>query len=244
MRKHTHTSAVMLLLAIAASGCTSGPASRLSSLRMPGTSTDNVITSSDELPMRDTVRACIATAEQLEQQGHHREAIQLYEKARGLDPKATNYARHLAGLYDLENDPARSLAEFEAALAAAPADADLLNDFGCFQDHRGKYAEAESLLRKAIAVAPQNERAKINLAITVAHQNRYPESFDIFSTVVGPAAAHSNLGVLMAKRGQWEEAKRAFEQALALNPDLAQPKAFLAAMERQSNETLPLAAAH
>src|SRR5260221_8042704 len=154
MRMNFHRPAIMLLLAIGASGCTSGPASRLSSLRMPGTATDNVSTSSDELPMRETVRACIATAEQLEQQGHHREAIQLYEKARGLDPKANNYARHLAGLYDLENDPTRSLAEFQAALSATPNDADLLNDFGCFQDHRGNYTEAELLLRKAITVAP------------------------------------------------------------------------------------------
>jgi Tfp pilus assembly protein PilF len=209
---------------------------------MPGTATDNVSTSSDELPMRDTVRACIATAEQLEQQGHHREAIQLYEKARGLDPKATNYARHLAGLYDLENDPAHSLAEFQTAIAASPNDADLLNDFGCFEDRRGNYAEAESILRKAVAASSQSDRTRINLAMTLAHQKRYKESFDLFSNVVGPAAAHSNLGVILAKQGQIDQAKRAFEQALALNPELPQPRTFLTVLDGKTGEAVPLAA--
>ncbi|HUE69887.1 MAG TPA: tetratricopeptide repeat protein [Pirellulaceae bacterium] len=180
---------------------------------------------SDELPEAQTVHACLTAAEELAVEGHAREAALLYEKARGLDPQATDYSRRLAGLYDLQGDLARAGTEFRAALAAAPHDADLLNDYGCFLDRQGNYAEAERLLRQALSANPQHERAQVNLGITLAHQGRFQEAFDTFSAVVGPAAAHSNVGMLLARQGRREEALQAFQQALAIDPDVSQARA-------------------
>ena len=50
--------------------------------------------------------------------------------------------------------------------------------------------------------------------------------------MIGPAAAHSNVGVLMAKQGRYDQAKQAFHQALAPDPTLQQPKAFLAYLDK------------
>ena len=49
----------------------------------------------------------------------------------------------------------------------------------------------------------------------------------------GPAAAHSNVGVLLAKQGHYDQAKQEFHQALASDPTLQQPKAFLAYLDKQ-----------
>jgi Tfp pilus assembly protein PilF len=182
---------------------------------------------SDELPAKQTAQACLAAAEQLAAQGHAREASQLYAKARTLDPQATDYARRLAPLYDLLGDNARAGAEFRAAVAAAPNDPDLLNDAGCFHDRLGDFATAEQLLRQALALDPTHQRAAVNLGITLAHQGRLQEAFDTFAGVVGPAAAHYNVGMLLAKQARQEEARAALNNSLSLQPDLPQARIAL-----------------
>jgi Tfp pilus assembly protein PilF len=179
----------------------------------------------DELPKAQTMQVCLTTAEQLAIQGHAREAALLYERARGIDPNAINYSRRLAGLYDLQGDLPKAATEFQAALATSPDDADLLNDFACFLDRQGKHAEAEQHLQHALQAAPQHQRALTNLGIVLAHQNRYQESFDAFAAAVGPAAAHSNVGMLLARQGKTEDAKAAFSTSLRIDPDLAQAQA-------------------
>jgi Tfp pilus assembly protein PilF len=219
-----HLIAIAAMFATAFSGCSI--AGRLT----PGgpDSTANagaaMASASDELPAEQSVQVCIATAERLAGEGHAREAILLYEKARRLDPQAANISRRLAGLYDLSGDAAHANIEFQAAVAAAPGDADLLNDAGCFYDRLGDFVQAERLLRQALAASPQHARAQTNLGITLAHQGRFQEAFDAFAAVVGPAAAHSNVGTLLARQGRDEEARHAFAQALALDSQLAQAK--------------------
>jgi Tfp pilus assembly protein PilF len=182
-------------------------------------------TSAEELPKGKTLEVCLSTADQLAAQGHSREAMLLYERARGIDPSAIDYSRRLAGLYDLQGDLPKATAEFQAALAKSPDDPDLLNDFACFLDRQGNHAEAEVQLRHALVAAPHHQRALTNLGIVLAHQNRFQEAFDSFASAVGPAAAHNNVGMLLARQGRTAEAAVAFDKAIALDASLAQARA-------------------
>jgi Tfp pilus assembly protein PilF len=181
-----------------------------------------------ELSPRQAAEACVATAEELEGAGHLSEAAALYEKGRQHEPDVIDYSRRLAVLYDRLNLPERARPEYRRAIEQAPHNADLWNDFGYFLFRQGELTESESPLRKAIALAENHERAWTNLGIVLAHQARYGEAFEAFSRVVGPAAAHSNVGAIMAKHGQTHQACTAFHQALAINPSLRQPQVFLA----------------
>src|SRR5205823_1712687 len=69
-----------------------------------------------ELPPKEAAKACLATAEELQQQGCDREAALLFERARQLDPKQTRICRNLAMLYDRQGDFAKALVEYEKAL--------------------------------------------------------------------------------------------------------------------------------
>ena len=180
-----------------------------------------------ELPPEHKAQACITTAEALEVQGHDQEATLLYERARAADPNAIDYARRLAALYDRLGNVARAEQEFQEALQTSPQDMDLLNDYGYFQMRRGEVAAAESTFRDVLSESSAHEQARINLALTLAKQARWQESFETFAPAVGAAAAHSNVGVLMAKAGHYQDAERAFQQALTLDPALPQPRAFL-----------------
>ncbi len=199
--------------------------------------TSGMSTPKDELPPKQAAQACLATAKELQAHGDAREAILLFERARQLDPREQQVSRYLAVLYDQQGNDTRALAEYRKALDVAPHDADLFNDFGYYFYRRQDWKQAEVNFRKAIAQAPEHERAWVNLGLVLGEQGRYPESFDAFSKVVGPAAAHSNLGVILASHQRQAEADSEFKQALRLKPDLPQPRAFLAHLDQPSKPT-------
>jgi len=153
-------------------------------------------------------------------------------------------SRFLAVLYDRQGNDTRAVAEYRKALDLAPHDADLLNDFGYYFYRRQDWKQAEDNFRKATAQAPDHERAWVTLGLVLGEQGRYPECFEAFSKVLGPAAAHSNLGVILAAHQRPSEADAEFKQALRLKPDLPQPRAFLAHLEKPANDEIQTAGHH
>lgn len=185
-----------------------------------------------EMTPREAAQACLTTAKELFDSGYDREAIQLFERARQLDPKQTQVARYLAVLYDRQLDGHHAQAEYDKALKLTPKDPDLLNDVGYFHYQYGRWAEAEASFRAALRSKPTLERAKINLGMTLCQADRYGEAFDVFREVVGPAAAHSNIGLMLAGAGRRDEALRALHQALVIQPSLPQARAMLEYLEQ------------
>jgi len=234
-------SVVGVILALAPAGCTlwsKPPAEPISVASTSGSAAPAKFPTAgpskpapDELPSKQTARLCAATAEDMQKKGFTEQAIFLYEKARESDPAVPNVAHHLALLYDQQGDGSRSLNEFKKALVATPKDPDLLNDFGYYYYHRGNMTDAESWYRKALVISPNHASALSNLAIVLGHQRRYQESIEMFTRVVGPAAAYSNVGVLMTEQGDLTQAREAFTQATRLDQTLKQPQAFLAYLD-------------
>jgi tetratricopeptide (TPR) repeat protein len=58
-------------------------------------------------------------------------------------------------------------------------------------------------------------------------QGRLNESFPVFAHVVGPAAAYSNIGVLLTRQGRAAEAREHFQRALALDNSIHPAAEFL-----------------
>ena len=185
-----------------------------------------------ELPPKEAARTCMAAAEELQNGGHAEQAIMLYEKARKYDPSLTTISHHLGVLYDMQGDSTRSLSEYKLAAEAEPKNPDVFSDLGYYYLKRGNASAAEQSLRTALAIDPKHPKALANLGMVLAAEQRFDESFEVFSKVVGPAAAHSNVGVLMAKQGRNDDARKQFHEALALDSTLKQPKAFLEYLDR------------
>ena len=95
-------------------------------------------------------------------------------------------------------------------------------------DRHGNWAEAEQYLQEALHQSPENQRIQTNLALAYAKQGKYEESLTLFTSAVGPAAAHSNLGVLYAQAGRIDDAQRELQRALTIDPSLSQAEAILA----------------
>lgn len=178
-----------------------------------------------------TAQWCWATAEQMERDGDDRQALFLYQQARSLAPQAYDYASRLCRLYDRLDQDQAALHEYQAALARHPQDAGLLNDLGMFYQRRDRWAEAEKWFRQALQAAPDHDRAAINLAISLGMQDRRADSYEVFAGVVGPAAAHSNLGMLLKRQGRSELARDHLDHALRLDPSLQAARQSLASLE-------------
>jgi len=177
---------------------------------------------------RESAAACFRAAEALAAKHHDREAIRLFEKCRKLDPDTEGVAHRLAVLYDRNGQSARALQEYQQALDEKPESAQLHNDLGYYYYQRGDLPTAERHLQQAVRLDSELEQAWINLGLTRAQLGRWEESYRAFEKGVGPAAAHSNVGILLAKAGHPNEARQHLEQSLALDATLAQPRAFLA----------------
>jgi len=195
-----------------------------------------------ELPPEKAARTCLATAQTLEQQGHDKEALLEYRRAREKDPRLAGVARRLALLYDRQGDTEHARDEYQAALREQPNDPDLLNDVGCFYYQRGDAAEAEKYLRQALAVSPDHKRAWGNLGKALALEGKYEQSCDAFGHVVRPAQAAMNVGILLAKEGKVNEARQILLKSLRLEPELKAARAMLQGLESRSAPEVRLTA--
>jgi len=167
-----------------------------------------------------------------ERQGKIDEAIRLYEQARTLNAETDPLGRHLAMLYDQQGDDSRAWTEYERALARTPDDVDLQNDVGMYHLRRSRHAAAEVCFRRALQLQPRHARARNNLGISLAMQGSLPESFAAFSEVSGPAAAYSNLGVILIRQGKTDMARDHFRRSLEEDPSLIQATTLLAQLDR------------
>jgi Tfp pilus assembly protein PilF len=192
-----------------------------------------------ELPPKEVARLCMATGEEYEKAGDELHAIFEYEKARKSDPTA-KASRHLGVLYDRMGDFQKAQEEYRLALEQSPKDADLLNDIGYGYYSRGRWAESEKYLRQALAAKPKHARAAINLGLCLGAQGHFEEALEMFNKAVTPAQAHSNLAFVLTTQHKWAEARREYQQALQIDPDIPLARAALAKLEKAEREPRPL----
>jgi Flp pilus assembly protein TadD len=106
------------------------------------------------------------------------------------------------------------------ALAAAPEDPNLLNDFGYFLARTGRWSDAEAILKRSVQADPKLARAWVNLGTVYAKSGKVPESLQEFGHAVTPAEAKFNAGVILAGIGETAQAKVLLAQAGSEDPKL------------------------
>ncbi|WP_144152948.1 tetratricopeptide repeat protein [Paraburkholderia sp. BCC1885] len=122
---------------------------------------------------------------------------------------------HLQGRFD---DAAR---EYEAVLAREPDRADVLQLYGVVQYHRGLPAVAETLLRRAVSLAP-GPMVLTDLGALLAGTGRPDEALKEFEAALRIDPRHVQTLVALAntqlEMGRFEDALRAYDRALDVSP--------------------------
>lgn len=192
-------------------------------------------TSKKDLPKEESAEACLAVAESLHSNGHKKEAVLGYERARQLNPRYKHLTKRLAVLYDELGIAEKAQEEYEKALKEYPRNANLINNYGRFHYNRGKWAESEEYFRKAIAIENKHQWAWNNLGSALAQMNRYEESLAAYEEVNSKAVAHQNLAFHLATQGKHEQARKVYMEALRLNPNLELPREALRKYDQVKN---------
>lgn len=218
-------------------GCANGPSHLASNSLLPQLGSSGEVKPSKEkgeLPPDEAARTNLATAEAFEKNGHPIDALKHYEIARAADPRLDKkVCRNLARLYDQIGDAQRAMVEYKKCLLETPHDADLLNDIGYCQYQQGLYQEAERWFRKALDEAPKHQRATVNLGMTLGQlgESRYAEALETFQRVTTPAEAHVNMAFIYQTHGKRDDARRAYQKALELEPNLDLARRALAKLD-------------
>jgi Flp pilus assembly protein TadD len=188
----------------------------------------------------------VEMAKVLESQGQYEAAIAEYQKSleaadksgvgRG-NPKIGGSLhalahRRMANDYGRLGRFAQAEVHFREALKLDPKDAKLWNDAGYSYYLQARYADAERTLKMAQELDPSNTRVATNLGLVLAATGREDEALAELSKANGPAAGHANLAFLLAARGQSEKARRQYQKALSLQPNLPVVKQALGRLDR------------
>jgi Flp pilus assembly protein TadD len=144
--------------------------------------------------------------------------------------------RRMGGALDRLGRFAQAEVHYKKAQKLTPKDPKIWNDAGYSYYLQGKWPDAERLLKTARKLAPDDERARVNLGLALAAQGKQDQALPLLALSNGDAAGHANLGYLLASTGQADLARRQYETALALRPDLELARRALARLDRQQGD--------
>ncbi|MEP3482671.1 MAG: tetratricopeptide repeat protein [Fuerstiella sp.] len=213
------------LIAISFCGCASLSTGFLDRSERPSTLAK---IDSENLSRAERANVCLQTGLSLAAHQKDDHAILQLKKARDLNPKRSGIAHPLAVLYDRKGQFGLAEQEYQRAMSDGKPSPSLLNDFGYFRYVQGRLDEAKDLLERAIALSPEDNQAKVNLAMAHAASEDYESAYELFRSSVGPAAAHQNIGLILLRSGQEEQAIAHLQQATTIDPSLQAATTMLA----------------
>lgn len=152
---------------------------------------------------------------------------------------------HAAGLSAaLAGDTTRATAVLEEGLAMHPHAVALHNNLAVVQERRGSYELAARTIEHALLADANCAHLHKNLGDYLYRAQRYDEAFDAFVRVCRLAPAHGpdvylKLGNIHYRRGALEEARRAWQEALTLDPGNRIVQANLAALPPAPSPPIP-----
>ncbi len=106
------------------------------------------------------------------------------------------------------------------ALTFNPDDLNVLMEMAAMLQATARPAEALEYLTRHEALAPGDHHALVQQGRVLGDLGRLAEAEAVLTraTAVRDAAAEYNLGAVLDRRGQWDQARRRYEHALAINP--------------------------
>lgn len=138
--------------------------------------------------------------------GDYARAKEHLNRALSIDPRSASAHNAIGLVFQLEQEFEIAEDHFKKAIRAEPESTRVRNNYGAFLFDRGRYRDAIEQLE-------------------VASEDRYYE---------GRATVFENLAISYLRTGDVSGAERAFERAVALNPD--QPRALIELAELRYNQ--------
>ncbi len=176
-----------------------------------------------------------AAALALLRQGHPEEALPHSRKAVQGAPRNPGHLFLLASLQQDLNQRDAAIASYERAIALAPGNWLFLNNLAALLTPQDP-ARAVALAERAAEIAPEIPAVQDTLGWALHHAERPQEARAIFEHLRAEAPDNAltafRLGMVLKALGRKDEARRALERALSLDPQAG----FAAAAKRALSE--------
>ena len=124
-----------------------------------------------------------------------------------------------------QNEEALKL--YQKAIKADPKDASVYNNLAIHYARLRMFREAVGTLQHAIKLQPKEVKYRNNLATVLVQMNMPQEAFVQLLAVHDEAVAHYNLGFLMVKNRQPQQALQQFQLALRVNPSMVTARQWM-----------------
>jgi tetratricopeptide (TPR) repeat protein len=170
-----------------------------------------------KLSVMETLREALAN----HQQGHLREADQLYTEVLEYQPNNAD-ALHLSGVLAMQTGNPRLGVERIMRAIAFSRNADFYSHLGEAYRQLGDHGHAIQACRAALLIDPKHTGAMNNLGVALMENGKTIEARDVLVEAVrlDPrlAAAHNNLGNAFRLLGERDNAIAAFQRAVEAEP--------------------------
>ena len=195
-----------------------------------------------ELTPEMAVGAHLDLGRVFESKGDYEAAVAEYRAALDVEGRVpagrrADVHRRLAGVYIRQGRLPEADAQYAEARKLAPGDPDLLNDIGYAAYLQGRWDEAIEHLTAASEAAPDDRRIVNNLGLALAAAGRTDEAYAAMVRGGGPAAAHANLGYILAAGGEDVAARRHYGESLSTSPGLDRAREALDRLDSEAAAT-------
>ncbi len=175
-------------------------------------------------------------ATEYDRQGRLDEALGLFQSALRLDPDSPEIHNNLGIVYAEMGRRQAAIAEYRKSIQLDPTNADAFNNLGIALGMQGAGSQAIEAFKKALELQPGHAGALKNLGVTYLRMKEFSRAAEILQEVVKLGAADAdvltNLGLAYIQTGRPREARRYWEQALSLDPNLEEPRKNLEILKR------------
>jgi tetratricopeptide (TPR) repeat protein/peroxiredoxin len=162
------------------------------------------------------------------------DAARHYLAAVAANPRLFEAHNNLGLLEARRGKPAQAVEHYRKALEIRSEDADVLNNLGNALVALNKPAEALPYLRKALEQSPTAE-TRFNIGAAFEAQGSFREAAEEYQLAIQLDSrhmlAHNNLGVVLARLNQLDDALRLLNRALEIDPSYAPARRNLAIVQ-------------
>lgn len=201
------------------------PKAKAGSSALAGTHAKN--SNPEPLAPPEALALAIKVGQQLEAQGHLREAASQYDRALAIDPNRPKLIHHLAVVHDRMGEYKAAREIYARAKALRPENTEIDVDVAFSHYLSGEYDESIRLGRTIVETHPGQERAWNNLGLALAQKGDIEAAREAFGRGATPSKAECNLAFVLLSKGDFEAASDCYRKALEHEPGMAAARAGL-----------------
>ncbi len=150
------------------------------------------------------------------QKSNDTEAEKLFQAVLQVEPESFKAWFSLGNLYQGQGQWAAAVSAYQRAVEIRPQEAAIYNNLGYALQQQNKLDEAVACYQTALEIAPDCTEADVNWGNALHAQGKLSQNQQLHY-----AQLNCQLGVAHEQAGDWQTAQVYYQQAIALQPDLA-----------------------